>query len=253
MHVKRHSEVRVESAHNIEGRSGDPTADLVPERVVQATIGLLADQGPSAIKARTVASASGVSTMAVYHYFGGIAELMRAVVDRGFEELDEAFSQVPVTDDPLADLYAMALTTRRIARGNPHLYDLMFGLSTRRATYRPLPDSDARLSGRSPAFQGAYRHLSDACARLVSSGRVRQQEPEPVAAQLWSFVHGCITLELAEHFVEFDDPVAQVLQPMGVNLAVGLGDERERAQASHEAGTRIYDSITRQQRRAEMP
>jgi hypothetical protein len=64
-----------------------------------------------------------------------------------------------------------------------------------------------------------------------------------VAAQLWSYVHGCITLELAEHFVEFDDPVAQVLQPMGVNLAVGLGDDRERAQASHEAGARLYERI----------
>jgi hypothetical protein len=58
-------------------------------------------------------------------------------------------------------------------------------------------------------------------------------------------VHGCITLELADHFVEFTDPVAQVLQPMGVNLAVGLGDSRERARASHEAGALLYDSITR--------
>ena len=236
----------MESAQNSEGGSSDPRADAVPARVVQATIGLLAEQGPSAIKARTVASASGVSTMAVYHYFGGIAELMRAVVDHGFKELDRAFTQVPVTEDPLADLYAMALTTRRVARENPHLYDLMFGLSTRRATYRPLPDSDVRLSGRSPAFQGAYLHLAEACARLVRSGRVGQQEPAVLAAQLWSFVHGCITLELAEHFVEFDDPVAQVLQPMGVNLAVGLGDKRERAHASHEEGARLYDSIMRQ-------
>jgi hypothetical protein len=52
---------------------------------------------------------------------------------------------VPVTDDPLADLFAMAQVTRRVARENPHLYDLMFGLCTRRATYRPLPDSDVRL------------------------------------------------------------------------------------------------------------
>src|SRR5881397_259060 len=103
---------------NMGGMSGDPTRDGVPERVVQATIRLLAEQGPSAIKARTVASASGLSTMAVYHHFGGIA------------------------------------------RENPHLYDLMFGLSTRRATYRPLPESDARLSGRSPAFHGAYVHLA---------------------------------------------------------------------------------------------
>ena len=64
-----------------------------------------------------------------------------------------------------------------------------------------------------------------------------------VAAQLWSFVHGYITLELAEHFVEFDDAVGQVLLPMGVNFSVGLGDTRERAEASHEAAARLYDSI----------
>src|ERR671911_1233150 len=236
----------VEPGPGMRNTSGDPMPDGVPQRVVQATVKLLAEQGPSAIKARAVASASGLSTMAVYHHFGGIAELIRAVVDHGFKELDKAFSQVPVTEDPLADLYAMALTTRRVARENPHLYDLMFGLSTRRATYRPLPESDVRLSGHSPAFRGAYVHLAEACARLVNSGRVRQQEPEALAAQLWSFVHGCVTLELAEHFVEFDDPLAQVLQPMGVNLAVGLGDNRERAQSSHEAGARLYDSITRQ-------
>src|SRR5437016_12243213 len=116
---------------NTRGMSGDPTLDGAPERVVQATIRLLAEQGPSAIKARTVASASGLSTMAVYHHFGGIAELIGAVADRGFPELDRAFSQVPVPEDPVADLFAMALETRRIARAHPHLYDLRLGLSTR--------------------------------------------------------------------------------------------------------------------------
>src|SRR5207253_3756995 len=124
------TEVAVESRGNMGGTAGAATADDVPERVVQATIRLLAEHGPSAIKARTVASASGLSTMAVYHHFGGIAELIRAVVDQGFKELGKAFSRVPVTDDPLADLFAMALTTRQVARENPHLYDLMFGLST---------------------------------------------------------------------------------------------------------------------------
>ena len=216
----------------------------VPERLVRATIGLLAEQGPSAIKARTVAEASGLSTMAVYTHFGRIPELLRAVVDQGFKELDRAIAQVPVTDDPVADLSAMALACRQFARRNPHLYDLMFGLSTRRATYRPLPDSDLRFSGRSPAFHRAYLRLHAACQRLVSSGRARRQEPEVVAAQLWSFVHGYITLELAEHFVELGDPVAQVLLPIGVHFVVGLGDKRGRAQASHEAGARLYDSIS---------
>ncbi|TDO44255.1 WHG domain-containing protein [Kribbella sp. VKM Ac-2527] len=189
-----------------------------------------------------MASASGLSTMVVYSHFGGIPELIRAVVDHGFAELDRAFARVPVTEDPVADLCAQSLTCRRVACENPHLYDLMFGLSTR-ATYRPISDSAARLSGRSPAFRGAYAHVAEACARLVNSGRVRPEDPEVVAAQLWSFVHGYISLELADHFVDFDDSVTQVLLPMGVNLVVGMGDELDRARASHEAGARLYDSI----------
>jgi AcrR family transcriptional regulator len=214
--------------------SEPPTPDGVPERLVQATIKLLAEQGPSAIKARTVASEAGMSTMVVYSHFGGIPELIHAVVDHGFSEMERAFSKVPITDDPIADLFTMALTTREIARANPHLYDLMFGLSTR-ATYRPTPDKDVRRSGHSPAFQAAYLHLTDACSRLVESGRVEALDPKVVAAALWSFVHGYITLELGDHFAEFDDPVAQVMLPMGVTFCVGLGDEPERARASHEA------------------
>ncbi|WOX16130.1 TetR-like C-terminal domain-containing protein [Streptomyces sp. N50] len=222
--------------------AGRARVEDAQERLVQAAIGLLAERGPSAIKARTVASASGLSTMVVYSHFGGIPELMSAVADHGFKELGRAFAQVPMTEDPIAELFAMALTCRRMAHENPHLYDLMFGLSTR-ATYRPLSDTDLRLSGHSPGFREAHAHVAAACERFVRSGRGRQQRPEAVAAQLWSFVHGYITLELAEHFVEFDDAVAQVLLPMGVNFSVGLGDRRERAEASHEAGARLYDSI----------
>jgi hypothetical protein len=34
-----------------------------------------------------------------------------------------------------------------------------------------------------------------------------------------------------------------VLLPMGVNLSVGLGDTRERAQASHETAARRHEAI----------
>ncbi|HET6728503.1 MAG TPA: TetR/AcrR family transcriptional regulator [Jiangellaceae bacterium] len=211
--------------------SADPTPGDSAERVVRAAVELLAAEGPSAIKARTVASASGLSTMAVYHHFGGIPELLRAVIDHGYQELDRAFAQLPVTDDPIADLFTMALTTRDLAGKNPHLYDLMFGLSTR-ASYRPA--ADVPPSGRSPEFRAAYQHLIGACDRLVRSGRVGPADPDVVAAALWSFVHGYITLELAQHFVGFDDPVREVLLPTGVTFSIGLGDTRELAQASHD-------------------
>jgi AcrR family transcriptional regulator len=231
----------MESAKMRPNMLSDSTLDSVPERLVQAAMDLLAELGPSAIKARAVASAAGLSTMAVYHHFGGIPELTRAVIDRGFKDLDIAFSQLSKTDDPVADLAVQALVCRGIAHQNPHLYDLMFGLSTR-ATYRPQRNPDIRSS--SPSFRNVYAHFQTACARLVSAGRVRPQDPDVVAAQLWSFVHGVITLELAEALVECDDPARQVLLPMGVNLSVGLGDTRKHAQASHETAARLYQALT---------
>jgi len=214
--------------------SEEPTPAGVPERLVQAAIKLLAEQGPSAIKVRAVAAEAGMSTMVVYSHFGGVPELIRAVADHGFFELEQAFAALPVTDDPIAELFSMALAARELARANPHLYDLMFGLSTR-ATYRPTPGKDLRLSGHSPAFQAAYVHVIDACTRLVETGRIGPQDPKVVAAALWSFVHGFVSLELGGHFADFEDPVAEVMLPMGVTLCIGLGDAPDRARASHEA------------------
>lgn len=211
-------------------------ARLTPEqtvvRLVDAAISLLADKGPSEIKARSVAEAANVSTMAVYYHLGGIPELLQAVVDRGFRDLERAFDAVPESDDPVADLFWMALATRRLAQSNPHLYDLMFGLATR-GSYRPLQARSAG-GGRSEAFRTAYTHLVHACTRLVRSGRVRADHaPEIVATQLWSSVHGFVTLELGGHFAQFPDPVRQIFQSLMVNVFVGLGDTVELAGASH--------------------
>lgn len=223
--------------------SDDPTPNGIPERLIEATIALLSEQGPSAIKARTVATRSGMSTMVVYNYFGGIPELIGAVVERGFAEIESTLAGLPVTNDPIADLFRMALAVRDIARANPHLYDAMFGLSTR-ATYRPTSAKDVRRSGHSPTFKAAYAHIVEACARVAASDRFEATDPDALASSLWSFVHGYITLELADHFVEFDDPVAQVLVPMGVTFTVGLGDDRERARASHEAALASHQPST---------
>lgn len=211
----------------------EPPSNGIPERLIDAAVTMLAEEGPSAIKARTVAAKAGMSTMVVYNYFGGVPELLNAVADHGFDQIGKRFAQVGASEDPLADLFTMALTTLAYARANPHLYDAMFGLSTR-ATYRPTAKGERR-AGHSPAFNAAYAHVIEAAARLSTVAGLTIDDPVAAAGALWSFVHGYITLDLANHFAEFTDPVRQVLVPMGVTICVGLGAERDAAVASHEA------------------
>ncbi|WP_029111998.1 TetR/AcrR family transcriptional regulator [Mycobacterium sp. URHB0044] len=219
--------------------------EQVVERLVEAATALLAEKGPSEIKARSVAEAAQVSTMAVYYHLGGLPELLQAVVDKGFQDLGRAFLDAPSSDDPVTALFAMALAHRRFAQDNPHLYDLMFGLSTR-GSYRPQQTARSVPSGRSGEFQTIYASLVEACTQLVSSGRIRSDEhAETIAPQFWSAVHGFITLELGDHFVQFSDPVRQVLQPMMVNIFVGLGGEPNAANASHAAAIDAIQQVTK--------
>ena len=176
-----------------------PQSINVRERLIEATIRILAEDGPSAVKARTVASASGLSTMVLYTHFGGVPELLAAVIDQGFRKLADAFSRVEVTDDPVADLCSMALTTRQQARANPHLYDLMFG--------RPVPafapDEDAQ-----EIADATFQPLVAGVQRCLDAGVFIGDDAERIAFHLWAMSHGMVSLELAGHLPAEDADTA---------------------------------------------
>ncbi|MGB8423669.1 TetR/AcrR family transcriptional regulator [Paraburkholderia sp.] len=212
--------------------STDRSNPDIRTRLIEATIRLLATTGPSEVKARSVSSEAGLSTMGLYTHFGGVPELLQSVADEGFKRLAVAFDLVPATDDPMADLCSMALAHRDVARSNPHLYDLMFGLSIH-GRYSLSWGTAALVAGEhSPAFKATYAQLVKACARLVDANCVRKIDPSLIATQLWSAVHGFVMLELANHFADVADPPSEILVPMCNNLVVGLGAVRESVESS---------------------
>ncbi len=201
-------------------------------RLLEAALRVLASHGPSEIKARSVSSEAGLSTMGVYTYFGGVSELLQAVADEGFNQQLTMFRQVAGTEDPMTDLCAMALACRDFAQGHPHLYDLMFGLSIQ-GRYSPARGTKTTgIKERSAAFQASYAYLRGECVRMVEGKGVRKIDPDLMATQLWSALHGFIMLELGGYFDAVDSPTASILMPMCVNLIVGLGADRKRAEAS---------------------
>jgi AcrR family transcriptional regulator len=212
------------------------------DRLLGAAVDILATDGPGEIKARRLAAATGMSTMMVYSTFGGIPGLIDAVRERGFLALRDAFTSIPPTDDPVADLFGQALACREFATRNPHLYDLMFGLSVR--SYRPVADTGSR-SGHSEAFAAANDLVVGVAERLVAARPRVTESAMAITAQLWSIVHGFVSLEVAGHFVEFDDPVAEVFIPMGIKFVVAAGDDPDAAVASHVFGRRNWEAASR--------
>ncbi len=210
--------------------SEDQSADAdVRQRMVDATIQLLVEEGPQALQVRRVASAVGVSSMVVYGRFGGMPQLVEAVIEEGFGRLAACFAAVAPTHDAVADMATVALAYHEAGRENPHLFDLMFGLSTP-GGYRQI----ARPRRTPPAGDGtglddAYRPVVDRAKRAIHDKRFRRQDPERVAAELWSVTHGFTALNLGGYFSQFADPIADVFASLMTHVAVGLGDTPQRA------------------------
>jgi AcrR family transcriptional regulator len=196
-----------------------PSSD-VRRRLLEAAARLLAEEGPSGLSTRRLAKEVGTSTMAVYTYFGGLPDLVRAVVAEGFARLADHLARVPETDDPLTDLLALGWAYHANALDNPELYAVMFGTASLGGYRRT----------KSELEEGRYTFdvLVAATARAINAGHFREGDPENVAAQLWSALHGFVMLELAGYFAAEKDAVETVLLPLFVNLGIGLGADTGR-------------------------
>ncbi|RZU48696.1 TetR family transcriptional regulator [Krasilnikovia cinnamomea] len=201
-------------------RRGNPAVRV---RLLEGAARLLAEEGPSALTLRRVATEADTSTMAVYTHFGSMADLADAVVAEGFARLGALLAKVPRTDDAITDLGGLGRAYLANARQNPHLYAVMFGTASL-GRYRP-QTTDERERGRY-----TFDEIVEASRRAVEQGRLKPAEPRAIASQLWTAVHGYVTLDVGGYFG--DDGVEHVLVPMFVSLLSGLGADPAAALAS---------------------
>ncbi|MEE1784587.1 TetR/AcrR family transcriptional regulator [Streptomyces sp. SP17BM10] len=184
---------------------------------------LLTEEGPKALSARRIAAEAGSSTMALYTHFGGMNGLVRATVHEGFARLQRHFDRVHRTADPVADLAVLGFAYRCNALDNPHLYGVMFG--------------GALLGGFSVGEEdrrhGRYTltGVVESAARCIEAGRFRATDPGLVAHQMWSAVHGLVTLELGGYLLSPWNAESCLLAQLTA-LMVGVGDSPSDAAAS---------------------
>ncbi|RZS37015.1 TetR family transcriptional regulator [Herbihabitans rhizosphaerae] len=198
------------------------------ERLIEAGLRLLEEAGPEALQARKLAAEIGMSTMAVYTHFGGMAGLFEALVREAFDQLAARERDVPRTDDPVADLLALGLAYRDYALANPQRYRLMFGVTAPGVGTSLLPDGGPVGAESDDSFA----QIVEAVRRSMDAGRIRRDEPVAVAAQVWSLVHGYVLLEIAGVFGRAEEGFGTVLAPLTVNVLVGLGDDRTAVERS---------------------
>src|ERR1700733_5206446 len=219
---------------------GEMTSEIqrsVRDEMLHAAVGLLDDQGPDALQTRKVAGAAGTSTMAVYTHFGGVQALIAAVAEEGLRQFGEALT-VPLSDDPVADLFVVGGAYRRYAIERPHMYRLMFGSTSAHGINAPAHNVLTLTVAGIDERYASFAHVVRGVHRCMLAGRITAGAADDdasviaTAAQFWALIHGFVMLELAGYYGDDGSAVAPVLGAMTSNLLVALGDSPERAARS---------------------
>ncbi|TDD71762.1 TetR/AcrR family transcriptional regulator [Actinomadura rubrisoli] len=133
------------------------------------------------ISLRSLVTGTGVSTMAVYTYFGGMDGLRKAMRQEGFTRLAAKLSKVAMTEDPVQDLTALGAAYLANALDEPDLYRVMF-------------DTDFELQD-PQAADDTLHSLVHAVQRAKAIGRFHSDvDPLELATQSWAIGHGLVTL-----------------------------------------------------------
>jgi len=188
--------------------------------LLEAAASLVAEEGVAGLTTRRLAAAVGTSTTAVYTHFGGMDNLVRAMVHEGFARLHRRMSTVRATADAVADIMALGTAYRANALDHPQLYQVMFGSAALGGF--AITDGD-RQHGRY-----TLQPLVEAVARATEQGRFRPGDPLLVAQTMWIALHGLVSLELGGYLTDpYDADVC--FEAQLCSLMVGAGDDHEAA------------------------
>jgi AcrR family transcriptional regulator len=177
-------------------RPRTPSSDIERELISAAEAVLIRD-GPGAVTVRAVAAQAGIAPMGVYNRLGGKDGLVDALLIRGFDGLRAAIADGD-QPDLLERLRDCGLRYRRFALTNRHYYAIMFEGA--------LPhdfDSPEVAEHAIAAFDELVRNVE----MTAAAGAIHAPEPRETAQQIWSTVHGAVTLEL-QGLVLTPDPEA---------------------------------------------
>ena len=165
--------------------------------LVDAAEAILVRDGPAGLTVRAVAAQADVAPMGIYHRFKGKSGLAEAVVMRGFTQLSRAVAS-GVEVDPLRRLREAGIRYRDFALAHPQHYAAMFADTL---------GCDLGSAHLGPVAAASFEALVVHVRYAMDRGAIPGADPVDIAQQIWSTVHGAVSLELAG-LIRTPDPTA---------------------------------------------
>jgi AcrR family transcriptional regulator len=155
------------------------------ERILDATLELLRQEGLKGVSIRKIADRIGVSHMLLYSYFENRAAILQALRERGFKEMEALFAESLTgaeAGDALVQLRASLGRFIQLAQEYPKLYQLAW-----RGATSWVGDDSQQLT---PLLE----HLSRPIQLGIERGQCIERDPALAAVIIFGIVNGTLML-----------------------------------------------------------
>jgi AcrR family transcriptional regulator len=163
-------------------------AGFTAQKIITVAQKLLDKEGADAVSMRRIATAVGVTPMAIYRHYPDRAALLNALANTGFEELAAQIARLPSSGGIEQRLTMMLDLYLTYALENPRLFELMF-LKLREG---------ARLDPRD--FKASRSPTANPMAALIKEGMetgyFRQDDEWEIVFEMGALLQGLIMLYL---------------------------------------------------------
>jgi AcrR family transcriptional regulator len=158
------------------------------QKIASAARSLLEKEGAEGVTMRRVASAVGITPMALYRHYSNRKGLLKALANTGFEELAEKLASLRLTGRVERQLLMILDVFLDHAFEKPRLFELMF--LTRRDGARQFPE-DFRAR-RSPTANVS----ADVIAGAMETGYFRKDDVWEIVFETGALMQGLVMLYL---------------------------------------------------------
>jgi AcrR family transcriptional regulator len=173
------------------GSEGAAPGEALRERILQASLALIEEQGLGTLSMREVARRAGVSHQAPYYYFADREAILGAIAEQGFRMLRDAVAAA-MPSAPGRTLYAGILAAGeayiRFAFAHPAYFRLMF---------RPELVSPERHPNMKEEGDRACTTFYEIVQQAVQAGLPADPSVDALFLTYWSLGHGfaCLALD----------------------------------------------------------
>lgn len=164
------------------------------DNIIAAALEMFIEQGYEKVSIRKIAEAIEYSPATIYLYFKNKDELMFFVQQEAFEQFFELLAPVLQIEEPLEQLWDLGKKYLNFGINNPELYNLMFMLQS------PMNAIEAQEEGWECGYE-TFHLLEVIVMNCQKAGYYSGRDSNIVSMELWSLVHGMMSLFLTDRLM----------------------------------------------------